>query len=626
MKSDEIKDALQEKLLPEIDAENPEDELHRFVVSRIGRFECPSSAGGWSRLASRTRRRFLREVYLRGHPEGLLELDPEVEWRETIQTGAGYRIRKLLYTGYPGMWIPALLYEPDDLEGEIPAVMNPNGHHIGGKAMAYKQARCINLVKRGMLALSTEFIGMGELSMNLPHDRIAHMDLCGRAGVGVFYLAAKRGLDVLLSHPNCDHGRVAVTGLSGGGWQTIVLSALDERVTATVPVAGHSPVWQRPSSASDIGDLEQTPTDICTVGDYDTLTALCAPRPTLLIYNRIDDCCFRSDRTRTSIYEPVRPLFELLGVADEVGFYENTDPGTHNYEEDNRSQLYRFLNQHFGLETPESDLPFEDELLSESQLSVGVPEDNPTLLTLAREAARGLPLSRLPEERGSDRREWVADARNRLGKIIHIRDYSLKEEVVYEKEGISGRILRLGGEWSVPLNVFGSRDGSDIQILLSDNGRAGLAAMVEEHLSADRTVVAADLFGMGESRYEPRYQMLVSAVGERPLGILTGQILSLLEWSRGMGDVVLLSATGVSSSIGSLCAAALEPGLVQHLRLEGLQHSLKRLIELPVEYGTSVPIFCFGLLREFDVPELIAMTDDLEIERPGHGPVKPIVN
>ena len=56
----------------------------------------------------------------------------------------------------------------------------------------------------------------------------------------MFYLAMKRALDVLLAHPHCDGDRVAMTGLSGGGWQTAVLAALDERITTIVPVAGHS--------------------------------------------------------------------------------------------------------------------------------------------------------------------------------------------------------------------------------------------------------------------------------------------------------------------------------------------------------------------------------------------------
>ena len=93
--------------------------------------------------------------------------------------------------GYPGMWVPALLYEPIGLKNKVPGVLNPNGHHAGGKAEIHKQARCINLAKRGMLALSTEFIGMGELTMNREHNRIGHMDLCGVAGVSVFYLAMR---------------------------------------------------------------------------------------------------------------------------------------------------------------------------------------------------------------------------------------------------------------------------------------------------------------------------------------------------------------------------------------------------------------------------------------------------
>ena len=60
------------------------------------------------------------------------------------------------------MWIPVLLYEPTCQKGKMPVVLNPNGHHAGGKAMDYKQARCINLAKRGMIALNIEFDGQDD--------------------------------------------------------------------------------------------------------------------------------------------------------------------------------------------------------------------------------------------------------------------------------------------------------------------------------------------------------------------------------------------------------------------------------------------------------------------------------
>jgi len=622
-----VRKALSARLLPEQHHEDPKrSEIHRNILRRTTPFRCPDKADEWRTEESELRRRFLREIYLRGHPADLLNVPPKTMEKGAIDTGAGYRIRKLLYEGYPGMWIPALLYEPTDLPGGVPGVLNLNGHHAGGKAMMYKQARCINLAKRGMLALSPEFIGMGELSMNIPHDRIAHLDLCGRAGVAIFYLAMKRGLDVLLSHPMCDPERVAVTGLSGGGWQTIVLSALDERVGVSVPVAGHSPIWQRPSSESDIGDLEQNPVDFCTVADYDTLTALRAPKPTLLIYNKADDCCFRSGRTKTSIYLPVEPLFALLGAEEMIEFHENVDPGTHNYGADNRSQLYRFLNRHFGLKSPEEDLPYEDEILSESQLEVGLPENNATFLSIAKDASKGLPLLGSAPKSRLGREKWIREARERLADIIRLQGYDLRDEVVAEEEGVTQHRFHLGGDWTVPATDLKPRERRDPpQILISDGGRVSLTEQAAEHLRQAREVLAADVFGTGESAYPSRYQMLLPAVGERPLGILTGQIMSLLEWlSTSTGERVRLEAHGPIVSFASLCATALNPGGVAHLQLEGLYDSLKRLIQLPVEYANAVPLFCFGLLREFDVPQLLAMAEGVQIERPGHGPVVPV--
>lgn len=144
-----------------------------------------------------------------------------------------------------------------------------DGHEATGKATLHKQLRCINQVKRGIVVLNIEWFGMGQLNCpNYAHSRLNQLDLCGTSGLSPFYLAIRRGLDVLLAHPHADPERVAVSGLSGGGWQTILISALDPRVTLANPVAGYSSFRTRVRHIRDLGDSEQAPCDLATLADY----------------------------------------------------------------------------------------------------------------------------------------------------------------------------------------------------------------------------------------------------------------------------------------------------------------------------------------------------------------------
>ena len=596
-------------------------ELLAFLDERLPRLQRPSSAAAWKRRATKARAAVL-ELFLRGHPAGVLEEQPRVEWRGVIDAGPGYRIRKLRYEGYPGLWVPALLYEPTSLSGKVPAVLNPNGHHAGGKAMDYKQARCINLAKRGMLALNTEFIGMGELRSDSDHMRISLLDFCGVAGVGVFYLLMKRGLDVLLAHRHADPERVAMTGLSGGGWQTAVLSALDERVTVPVPVAGHSPVWQRCRCAADMGDLEQCPADLCTAADYDVLTGMFAPRPTLLIYNHEDDCCFQTRRTRLSVYRPARAVFETLGAAGDIELHDNLDPGTHNYESDNRGQLYRFLNKHWGLDTPDDDLPYEEELLPESELNVGLPADNATLYSLAQGH-----LQRIRRRREKARPAPAAVTRRRLARVLHLGRY--------EAEGALGRrgprgglatsdgALRVG-PWSVPVTAVepGGR-AKGTEIVLSDGGRRGSAALAREALEERRRVLAVDLFGAGENACAFQFHMLLASAGERSLGIMAGQLLAVADWaSRHYPGELRLRASGRTAPVLCLLAAALQPRRFSGIVTSGQIDSLERLVEWPSSYAADAPLLCFGLLEEIDLPDLVRLSAPVPLADSSRGPLR----
>jgi hypothetical protein len=289
-------------------------ETEDYVEPRIVRMPAVQTAAEWERYAERLRADVLEKIVFRGEAAAWRDAKTKVEWLDTVAGGPGYRIKKLRYEALPGLWVPALLYEPEKLTGKVPVSLAVNGHDRNGKAAPYKQIRCINQAKRGMLVLNVEWLGMGQLRGDgFVHYRMNQLDLCGTSGLAPFYLCMTRGLDVLLAHEHADPQRVAVSGLSGGGWQTIVVSALDPRVKLANPVAGYSSFRTRVRHHKDLGDSEQTPSDLATVADYTHLTALLAPRPTLLTYNAKDECCFEAGYALPPLVEAAGPLFQLLG-------------------------------------------------------------------------------------------------------------------------------------------------------------------------------------------------------------------------------------------------------------------------------------------------------------------------
>ena len=110
--------------------------------------------------------------------------------------------------------------------------------------------------------------------------------------------------------------RLGVTGLSGGGWQTILLSSLDPRVKLAMPVAGYSSFVTRTQFPEmDLGDSEQTPVDLGRYADYTHLTAMVAPNPLQIANNARDNCCFRADYAQAPLMVAARPICEMYGES-----------------------------------------------------------------------------------------------------------------------------------------------------------------------------------------------------------------------------------------------------------------------------------------------------------------------
>ncbi|MBD3181540.1 hypothetical protein GF312_04555 [Candidatus Poribacteria bacterium] len=604
-------------------------EIQKYIRSFIPELEMPETAEEWEEESQEMREEILDEIVFGGVPSEWYEGKPDVVWGDVIETDKGYVIRKLRYEALPGLWIPALLYEPSEIGESVPGILNVNGH-VGppGKTIDYEQIRCINLAKRGMLALHPEWLFFGELSGDdYKHNRLSYLDLCGVRGLSVFFLAIQRGIDVLEDHANSDPERIAMTGLSGGGWQTIILSSLDTRISATTPNAGYIGLDYRTQFREDVGDLEQNPSDLLTIADYTHLTAMLAPRHALLIYNEKDDCCFQSYRSEISVYKPIIPFYQLFDAEDRFHYHTNYDPGTHNYDKDNRERFYKFINRCFLTESEwiDEEIPSDDEVLEYDDLVVGIPDDNANFFTLAKQFLDDLPGEEDPPEDEDELEEWKYEAFERLVDILNIVPMETELLIIAEasSQGKTAKWYKMSvnDDWTVPVVMIKPSKDSDgpVAILFGDKGKASLAETAKKLLAEGKTVVAVDPLFIGESVSDkcPPSQcaMMVSAVGERPLGIQVAQLVILAEWiCRANGvDSVSIHSNGWNSGIASICACALNNESIKAVYAIDCPESLKNLILDHVDYEQYPPLFCFGLLEQFDIPELKKLCEPSEI-------------
>jgi hypothetical protein len=604
-------------------------EVRDHVRPKIPRLEAPGTdkspiktAADWERESERLRQEVFTKVLFRGEAAKWRDAKTDVEWLDAIPE-AGYRIKKLRYEILPDFWIPALLYEPENMKGKAPVSLAVNGHDGNGKAADYKQTRCINMAKRGMIVLNVEWLGMGQLrGAGYRHAVMNQLDLCGSSGIAPFFLSMSRGLDLLLAHPNADPKRACVSGLSGGGWQTIFISSLDSRVTLSNPVAGYSSFLTRIDHLKDLGDSEQTPCDLATVVDYTHLTAMRAPRATLLTYNSKDDCCFESGYALQPLHDGALPFFKLFNRGKALQTHVNDSPGNHNFGLDNRQALYRMIGDFFYADDPKFDakeIPCEKEIKTKEQLEVRLPAGTLDMNALAKNLIVSLPQEANWSGAGKHTAEWQAHRRKVLADILRIKPgmevdahFSPRYEPKTETKGdvtATHRMLKLGGRWTVPVVELTRGEPKGTTVVISDKGRAGTAAEAERLLDAGRRVVAADLFYFGEGlpkSHGDLWALMLATVGDRALGLQVNELLGISRWAAACKPVTVV-ADGPRSSVIALSAAALDTESTTRVELIAPLGSLKELIEQNKTFDQSPELFCFGLLEHFDVKDLAAL-------------------
>ncbi|MCZ2154108.1 MAG: prolyl oligopeptidase family serine peptidase [Bryobacterales bacterium] len=282
----------------------------------------------------------------------------------------GYRIEKIIWQSLPGVDVPAHLYLPTTLEARAPAILFYNGHWWGdSKTHPDFQAFCINMARLGFVVLSFDPFGQGERGQSpRDHRRIVTL-LAGVSQQGIAEYETRCALEYLLSRPEVDAERIGMTGASGGGYNTWINTALDDRIKVAVPVVGTSEFYSQIEAVRPLDWYEGNEhchfvAGLIRYANNHELLAMAAPRP-VLILAASDDESFPAVGVR-EIVAYGRALYRSFDAAEKFAYFEDTTTG-HGYQIKKREAAYGwFLKWLKGegdgtplAEAPTKTLPFD---------------------------------------------------------------------------------------------------------------------------------------------------------------------------------------------------------------------------------------------------------------------------
>jgi cephalosporin-C deacetylase-like acetyl esterase len=308
--------------------------------------------------------------------------DLNIQITGTIQK-EGYRIEKLYYESLPGLYVPANLYIPDNIEEPRPAILYVCGHSPTQKVSYQPYPR--KFAELGFVCLIIETIQFGEVRGQ--HHGCYYQGWFnwysrGYNPGGVEAWNAIRGLDLLSERPEVNPEKLGVTGLSGGGSQSWYIAAADPRIKAAAPVCGASTLKAHMITRTVDGHCDcMVPINTYQI-DFQDIGALIAPRP--LLIGQADRDEMNTIESVRELHDNIKKIYDLYGVPENIGLVES--PGGHSYHRISRQKIQSFFIEHLmGKQVAPEETGDIDEtpenLLSEDDLRVytdGLPENDRT--------------------------------------------------------------------------------------------------------------------------------------------------------------------------------------------------------------------------------------------------------
>ncbi|MDR1884328.1 MAG: acetylxylan esterase [Prevotella sp.] len=248
----------------------------------------------------------------------------------------GYTVENFAIETLSGVYVCGSIYKPEKIKGQCPVILNPNGHFGLGRYREDQQKRCATQARMGSISASWDLFAWGESLLQF--DGGLHRMSAANT---IQILNTLRILDYLLSLKEADPGRVGITGGSGGGSMAMMASAIDDRISLSIPV-----VMLSSHFAGGCPCESGMPAHLCGNRTNNAeIAAMFAPKPQLILSDG-------KDWTHTV------PELELPFLKRTYGFYnagnnlENIhfQEEGHDYGPSKRNASYRFIAGHFNLD------------------------------------------------------------------------------------------------------------------------------------------------------------------------------------------------------------------------------------------------------------------------------------
>jgi dienelactone hydrolase len=254
----------------------------------------------------------------------------------SIRQFDGYTVQNMALEVLPGVYINGSLYRPTKVKGKIPLILSPDGHWYQQRYREDCQIRCATLARMGAMAFGYDLFAWGESMLQFDYE-----DHRKSLSMAVQTLDAIRLLDYFLTRKDVDPERVGISGGSGAGSHTVLVTAIDDRIKLSAPVVAISSYFYGGCPCES-----GLPIHLCAGGtDNVELAAFAAPRPQLLVSDGGD----WTAHTPLHDFPYLQNIYSYYGAKNKVENVHLPDE-KHDFGVNKRKALYDFVARNFKMD------------------------------------------------------------------------------------------------------------------------------------------------------------------------------------------------------------------------------------------------------------------------------------